>query len=209
VRKSLAVPLAVALALSVVLAGLTVADSAYWSNNLSLYSRGVSLAPNNLRARLDLANAACDRGHYDDGLKLYAQVIERAPNFPLAFYDRGVTGLELGRLGEADRDLTRAIELDGGNPSAFYSLGLVRFREGRLEESARLLRRALELQPEAVGYHLALGRVLEGLGDIRGALEEFRAEYAAHSQLIEARQEMLRLEKTAPPQAPPSRPSAH
>jgi protein O-mannosyl-transferase len=198
--RSLAFPLAIATAVAVLLGGLTVADTAYWSDNLSLYSRGTNLAPNNFRARLNLANAACNRGFYDAGLKLYAQVIERAPNFPLAFYDRGVTELELGRVAEADRDLTRAIELDGSDPTAFFSLGLVRYREGRLEDAASLLHRALELQPEAVGYHLALGRVLERSGELQGALEEFRAEYSAHPEMDEARQEILRLQILSKPE---------
>jgi len=205
--RGLALPLAIASAVAVLLGGLTVADTAYWSDNLSLYSRGTNLAPNNFRARLDLANAACDRGLYDAGLKLYAQVIERAPNFPLAFYDLGVTELELGRMEEADRHLTRAIELDGSDPAAFYSLGLVRYREGRLEDAASLFRRALELQPEAMGYHLALGRVLERSGDLQGALEEFRAEFSEHPEMDEARQEIVRLQILSKPEEPRGKPS--
>lgn len=180
--------------LACLLAVATLYQSLYWADDLLLYSHGASVALNNSLVKINLANAAGDRGLYPAAIRLYREVIQRNPGFWLAYYNLGYTYYRQGNLDEADRYLSRAIEINVLDANEFLYLGLTRLKLGRLDEAEALIRRAIEKAPaEGSGFHFALGVVLKTRGDLRGALNEFEAERAVSPELSAARQQIAEI----------------
>lgn len=180
---------AVAGAVAAALCGLNLAQQVYWANDLLLYHRGFSMAPNNDTARNNLARVFTDRGEYDRAEPMYLEILRHNPNHWLAHYNLGYTYYRKGRYQDADSHLSRALLLVPNDAASHLYLGLVHLREGRLEAAEQEIRQAISLRPDRPGYHLALGYVLEEKGDTQGALRETQRElsYSPDQQPIQRR----------------------
>lgn len=189
-----AIKVGAAIGLASLLALGTVHQSLYWADDLLLYYRGYTVAPNNNLATNNLAIVAAERGLHDVAIKLYKQVISRSPNFWLSNYNLGYTYYKLGMLPEAEQCFRRSIELDARDGDQFLYLGLTRMKMGRLQEAQAAIRHAIKIRPEGRGYHFALGVILKTQGDLPGALNEFKAELVNHPNLAPARAQIAELE---------------
>ena len=151
-------------------------EDRYWANDLKLYSRGVSRAPQNKLARTNLGNAMGEEGRYTEALALYQEVLARDPGFWLAIYNTGYTYYRMGRLPEAEQYLKRAIAVNGVDSDEYFYLGLTWLKLGDVDDAEKAVRQALKLQPGGLAYHFALGMILKLKGDIPGALAQFKEE---------------------------------
>ncbi len=166
-------------------------QTAYWANDLLLYSRGASVAPINPNARINLATQAGKMGFYQAARKLYEEVLLQSPNSSLVYYDLGYTYYKLGNLREADHWLSLSVATnDAVGPDKFLYLGLTKYRLGRVRDAVALIQHAIELQPDAPGYHFALGVLYKTGGDLDRALVEFRAELVNDPEQNAARKQI-------------------
>ncbi|MGB9180863.1 MAG: tetratricopeptide repeat protein [Pyrinomonadaceae bacterium] len=168
----------------------TVREAGYWSDNFALYSRGMSVAPNNFLAINNLGTALAKRGRHQEAIELYKEALARKPFYWSANCNLGYSYYQLGKFDDAEQYLERAIAIYPNEPRQFLCLGMTQMKLGRLDEAANTIRHALELKPEGADYHYALGRVLQQQGDLTGALNEFEAELAMTPDHSGARKEM-------------------
>jgi hypothetical protein len=147
-----------ALALALVMAFATVAQSVPWANDLLLYYHGMAVAPNNDLPRNKLAAALVQRGMYAEGIKLYQVVLATDPDYWYANYRMGFAQYQLGRYAEAERYLARATQLHA-TPDEYYYLGLAQMKLGRNEAAGKSLEEAVRMQPDAAQYKDALATV--------------------------------------------------
>ena len=161
-----------------VLGGATCYYRSFWRDNMTLFARGVQIAPLNNIAANDLANELVARGKYEDALPLYQRILARDPTYAMSVYNLGLCYYNLGRLDQAERYLSQAGELSPNDPEAYIHLGMTYLKMSRLDAAEQAVRRALSLDPHGRGYHFALGVILEQSGELKGALAEFRAELA-------------------------------
>ena len=161
-----------------VLGGATCYDRGFWKDNMTLFARGVTIAPRNNIAANNLANEFVARGEYQRALPLYERVLARDPDYGMAVYNLGLCYYELGQLEQAEGYLERAATLSPSDPDAYIHLGMTYLKMNRLEAAERAVRRAIALDPQGRGYHLALGVILKERGALEQALGEFRAELA-------------------------------
>jgi tetratricopeptide (TPR) repeat protein len=177
------------------LGGATCYYRAFWKNNMTLFGRGAAVAPLNNIAVNNLANEFVARGKYEDALPLYQRILSRDPTFAMSVYNLGLCYYNLGRLDEAERYLSQAVELSPNDPDAFIHLGMTYLKMGRLDAAEQATRRAIALDPKGLGYHLALGVILEQRGEPNDALAELHAELANHPGEPAATTELQRLER--------------
>lgn len=186
--------------LTVLLGLATTAQHAHWASDLLLFYRGVSIAPNNIMSKNNLATEMVERKMYDEAITLYQQVLEHKPNYWMANYNLGYVYYKLGRYEEAEIYLARSIELNQVDSDQFARLALVRIKMGRLDEAADLLRHAIEMRPTAIGYHYVLGTVLRQKGDMQGAIYEFETELVNNPDQEAARGQLAELKPKLEPQ---------
>jgi protein O-mannosyl-transferase len=172
------------LAISGLLLGLLGAGTCYyrefWKDNVTLFARGVAIAPENNLAANNLADEFVDRGNYEEAVPLYQQILARKPGYAMAVYNLGFCYYKLGRLDQAEHFLGRAVMLDPGDPDAYIYLGMTYLKIGRTDLAEPAVRHAIALRPGGRGFHLALGVILKERGESEQALAEFRAELAAY-----------------------------
>ena len=150
----------------------------YWSNNLSLFTRAVSVAPNNEIANQCLGTALLLHGRTADAVPYYMRALESNPNMPDAQYSLGRCFYELGMYADSEAHFERAASLQPYNSKPYLYYGLAKFREGQLDLAERALRYAIRIKgpDDYREYHLSLGLVLQQKGAFPEALREFEAE---------------------------------
>lgn len=168
--------------LAIVLGVSTVAQSMVWASPLSLYYHAAAVAPNNASALYLLAGELVARGQIEDGAAIYQRLVLIAPNWGQAWLQLGTLSFRAGHNGQAETQLLRATELDKSNADGFYLLGLSYDESDRLQEAEAALRRAIALEPSGGGFHLALGSVLEEIGNPQAATVEFQKELQYHPE---------------------------
>jgi Tfp pilus assembly protein PilF len=180
----------------------TISYGRYWSDNLTLYRRGVEIAPQNNIVNNNLANEFVARGRYDEAIRRYRQVLSRSPDFWLSNYNLGFCYYKLNQLDAAQQFLGRAIAIDPTNPDQFVYLGLTKFKMGRLGEAESAIRHAIAIRPDGRGFHFALGVVLKTRGEPEAALQEFRSELRYYPDQAAAQKQIEEVEDTL--KKPPS-----
>jgi Flp pilus assembly protein TadD len=158
-------------------AGLvTFRQTAYWTDNLALYSRGYEVAPHNSTAINNLGVELMDRGQVDQAQALFEAGYRENPNLWLAQYNLGRIYYDKGLYPEAVTAFQKSISAEPNYPASYMHLGMTYFRLGQLNLAIDSVKKAITLEPNAVGYHFALGIMLKQSGDLAGARAEFAAE---------------------------------
>jgi len=152
----------------------------HWRDNLSLYTRGHSVAPGNIMSANNLGRTLFDLGKEEEGRRLFFQVIERDPHYWVALFNLGFSEYRRGNYLQAEEYLRRAIAAEPREPDPHVRLGVTLWRMGRAREGVAAIEHAIRLRPTAQGYHFALGVILEANGLLKEALHEFDIELAAH-----------------------------
>lgn len=173
------IAIAACAALAIAYAGATLAQSLNWASNVTLYARGLAIAPGNPVARVDFANEFLKIGNIQRAEKEYRTVLQADPNFWLARYGLGYSEYIAGDCAAASRDLgiaARQNPTDG--ESAFY-LGVCTARMGNRTVGIELMRHGIDLDPQSPNLHAKLADVLQASNnpqDLRAALDLYRAE---------------------------------
>ncbi|HTT65729.1 MAG TPA: tetratricopeptide repeat protein [Bryobacteraceae bacterium] len=158
------------------LGAATFHQTAFWTDNFALYSRGVEVAPRSGFANNNLGAVLLNRGQWNEAMAQFQKAVEYAPNLYLAHYDMGLGYYEVGRFSEAEACFKRAIEILPEDPESHLFLGMTYYHTNRLPEAMGLVRQAIALKPNGAGYHFALAVMLKESGDTAGARAEFQAE---------------------------------
>jgi Flp pilus assembly protein TadD len=178
---------ALGVALAALLAVLTMRQSLYWSDALSLNYRAHAIAPQNVAATTSLAAAAAERGMVPAAMVLYEQALKTHPGFWRANVNLAYLYYGQGNYPEAVRYFERGAAADPTDGDQFLYLGLALMRLNRLAEAERAIRTALLVHPGGRGYHLGLGLVLKQAGKLAEARQEFEAAIKADPEDAQAR----------------------
>jgi Tfp pilus assembly protein PilF len=183
-------PLVITAPIALLLLAITVWQSLYWADNLVLYRRGVTVAPQNNLALNNLANELEHRHMYPQAIAMYGEVLKRNPNFYLANYNLGYVLFENKQFADATHFLRRAVALDPTDAETFYHLGQSEMQLGQLDAAEADLHRAIITDARLLGPRYALGLLLKQEGRNREALDYFRAELEKNPGDANARREI-------------------
>lgn len=182
-------------ALLLLYAAGVIAQDVHYADNLLLYYRGVTRAPNNNTARMNLANEVLQRGMPDQAIVLYQQVLQRDPNYWRCLYNLGYAYFRVGRYQDAEKVLSRATFLNQSDPDNFFYLGVTKLKLGKLQDAELALRVALQLDPRVRGYRYSLGLALEQQGRLPEARDAFQAELAKYPGTAAAQQHIANIDR--------------
>lgn len=156
-----AAPFAVTAALVLAMVAGTTIELRPWLNNLTLFVRGVQIAPQSPPAYNHLAFEMYKRGDVSASERLYKQAIALDPSDWGAHFGLAVLDMRVGDLPGADEHFQRAIGIQPEATNATYLLqAQVRLQAGRAPEAEQTVRRAIELWPRNVSQHSLLGQIL-------------------------------------------------
>jgi tetratricopeptide (TPR) repeat protein len=152
--------------------------------------KAVSLQPNFAEAWSDLGEARNTLLDQAGALAAFQNAVRLAANDPVAQTRLGLQLLKMGKAHEAVAHLEAAVHLDPKNQSALYGLERALRRDGRPEEAESIEKELTELlhardrtdQRSFVAIKLNdQGAALEKAGNLRAALDKYRAALALDS----------------------------
>src|SRR5208283_2798574 len=151
-------PLAACIA--VVLAFASAIQSQYWANDVILFSRAVSRAPDNEWAQLNYGSALSARDKFADAAPHFVRSYELKPGWRAADF-AGFACQQSGDLPQAERWFRTALQQNPDLANAWFGLAQIRLAQHSPDEAIDFLNKALTIQPDAEGYHYELGAALE------------------------------------------------
>jgi hypothetical protein len=182
-----------AAAIVVLLAFASAIQSQYWANDVSLFSRAVSRAPENEWSQLNYGSALSDRHRYGDAAPHFVRSYELKPGWRAADF-AGFAYQQSGDLPQAERWFTTALQLDPNLANAWFGLAQIRLEQHQPDQAIAFLNKALTILPDAEGYHYELGTAFEQASRPSEALAEYQRELQLHPYQIGAAKAVNRLQ---------------
>ncbi|MBF0487562.1 MAG: hypothetical protein HQK98_05315 [Nitrospirae bacterium] len=126
---------------------ISVRQTAYWRDDISLFKRAANVTPSNFIALFNLGSAYLSRGNEDDALANYNKSIAIKPSYEKPYVSAGFIMLHKNRPSEASLYFAKATDLDPGDPVPVYGTGLVLVGMGRRDDALVYFRKALSIDP--------------------------------------------------------------
>jgi len=145
--------------------------------------KALELSPNDPQSESLLGWAQMLQEKYDDALLNFQRVLMRQPANALARINVGYICLKKRIFGEAIEHLSKAIRLDNDRKATLYAhfyLGLVYLEREMFEDAQTFFEKTIALGPNLIEAYYELGRARWFGGNRDGAVETWRAGYAAN-----------------------------
>ncbi len=172
--------LALGMAAGAVLAALTVAayfQVGYWRDNVTLYSRALSVTERNWLVFYNLGLAYEGSGEHSKAIPCFREAVRIDPEYADGWYNLAVASGKLGRERESIEYYREVLRIDPKNVKAWYNLGLACAKLGQLREAIGYFRETVRIEPEyaLAWYNLGiasakLGQLQEAIGYIRESI---------------------------------------
>jgi tetratricopeptide (TPR) repeat protein len=160
-----------------VLAALTVAawfQVGYWRDNVTLYSRALSVTEGNWLALSNLGAAYGNRGEPLEARRYFLEALRIRPDYAEAWYGLGLASGKLGQKQEAIGYYREALRFKADYTLAWYALGLTQVGLGLIQEAAESFAEAVRIDPDHLDAWYNLGVVDARLGRNEEAIACFR-----------------------------------
>ncbi len=182
-----------AAAIVVVLAFASAIQSQYWANDVILFSRAVSRAPENEWAQLNYGSALSDRHRYGDAAPHFVRSYQLKPGWRAADF-AGFAYQQSGDLPQAERWFRAALQQSPDLANAWFGLAQIRLAQHSPDQAIDFLNKALAIQPDAEGYHYELGTALEQASRPSEALAAYQRELQLYPAQMGAAKAISRLQ---------------
>jgi tetratricopeptide (TPR) repeat protein len=150
-----------------------------WQNDVTLYTRTLTQAPDAIPMRTNLGAVYWGEGDAASAEREWRMVLKQNPNDFIALNDLGLVAMRQKHYAEAAAFFQRSMRLRPSFEDAHVNLGVLYLETG-LPRSAELqLRAAAALSPLDTRAHTALGRLCAETGRLREAAHEFRLSLAS------------------------------
>jgi tetratricopeptide (TPR) repeat protein len=161
-------------ALLLLLASMTWAQSAIYRDAETCFRAVIAKNPNSATARSNLGSALLNKGSVDEAIVQLKRSVEIDPDYQFGHYNLAAALMEKGEPDEAIPHLRAVLKVNPNHPKAYYTLGNALSKKGEVDEAAASYKRTLQLQPDFPDAHTNLANVLLEKGEIDEALAHYR-----------------------------------
>jgi protein O-mannosyl-transferase len=165
---------ALAGAILVVLAFLTVQQARIYKNWTTLWQDTLAKNPSSFLAHNNLGSTFIDSGQLDFAIKSFGNAVRIKSDFYEAQSNLGRALAAKGRLEEAETHSTEAVRLKPDSPEANYNLANVLAGRGKLAEALGYYEASLRLRPSQAIVQTNLANTLAQLGRFEEAVVQYR-----------------------------------
>ncbi len=142
---------------------------------LSNLQKAVSLEPESASLRVDLGVGLEHQANRPEAFREFSEAVRLDQDLAAAHYNLGRMLFEDGKYPEADKELRTAVRLQPNYASALYYLAVTAHQQDQEDRSTELLKKVIALRPDNADAQYLLGQNLEHAGDVRGAVEHWKA----------------------------------
>jgi Tfp pilus assembly protein PilF len=149
------------------------------TNAINAYSNAVILAPENIAAHLNLANADLLAESNSDAIAQSQQALNLDHNNPAAYYLMGCAYLRMNQATQAVEAFQQSQKIDPAVTALNFQLGLAQERLGNLDDATHEFETVVQFDPEHPSAHYQLSRLYQRAGRDADAAQEL----AKHQQI--------------------------
>jgi tetratricopeptide (TPR) repeat protein len=171
-----------------------------WRNSMTLYARAVNTGPNNLFAKLNLSSEMIRFGQNEDAFVVAKDAVALEPRSALAISGVAKAAYLTKNYPLAEQYYLEALALAPPRIEELYYLGMERIKTGRYKEALSVLRQGNTLWPNSPGYHAAMAKALEGMGEWQEARREYLLEATYYPNTPGGVLARVQAERATPPQ---------
>ncbi len=140
------------------------------------------------------ADEAYEHGELDKALMILREANYSKPYDTEILYKVGYIHYKQGRYQDAIEALEDALKEDESNP-AIYSLMASSYRaQGNFPQASKMIQEALRLDKQNPVYHFNYANILQDLGHIEDAIEEYKKVLLIDPSIEDAQKEIEKLE---------------
>ena len=150
------------------------------TNAIAAYLQVVKLAPANLDARLNLANACLLAGDCQSVIVQCQQALNLDHNSAAAYYLMGCACLRLNQAGPAVQAFQQSKQIDNAITALHFQLGLAQARLGHLDDAISEFETVVQFEPEHPSVHYQLSQLYQRTGRAEDAAREMQK----HQQIL-------------------------
>ncbi len=170
------------------LIGLAESQAGHMAQAEPAIRNAIRLDPDNATAHYFLARLLYTDNRFDEAIEESQTVISLAPGFVRAYENLGLCYEGKDQLAEAKQWYLKAIDVEASSETKTewpaIDLAVLLIHENQLEEAKSYLVQALQVNPNNTQALVQMGTLLERSGDLKGALDKYRAAIASyHSNL--------------------------
>ncbi|MEY2555291.1 MAG: protein O-mannosyl-transferase [Verrucomicrobiota bacterium] len=163
-----------AVALLLLLASLTWAQSTIYRDAETCFRAVIAKNPNSATAHSNLGGALLKKGLVDEAIVQSKRSIEIEPDYPFGHYNLAAALVQKGEPDEAIPHLRIVLKANPNHAKAYYTLGNALSKKGEVDEAAASYKRAFQVQPDFPDAHTNLANLLLEKGEIDEALAHYR-----------------------------------
>ncbi len=148
-------------------------QTAYWKDDLTLFSHDLAVAGDNAVAHDNIGAALVDRGKPKEAADQFNMALKANPQDAEALYNLGVILESLNRPAEAESRYRQALQRKPAHPKAHNNLGSLLVQSRSFDEAMAHFRAAVEMAPDLVDAHNNMGNLLAVQGKLNEAIREY------------------------------------
>ncbi len=177
-------------AAAAVLAALSIAahaQTSYWKNSISIWSRTLSFWPLSYIAHCNLGVALADQGDVQAAVQHFNRALEINPGDAKSLNNLGKILTGQGNPGAALTDFYQALKLDPENVPVLNNLSVALAAQGKVSDAVQDLDRAIQLKPEDANSYFNLGNIYAARADYDDATLNYQQALEINPDYAEAR----------------------
>ncbi len=152
------------------------------TNAIAAYTRAIQLAPEDINARLNLANGFLLAGSNSATIDLCQEALKLDRNSAAAYYLMGCACLHLDQAEPAVQAFEQSQKIDPAVTALNFQLGLAQARLGRVDDAIQDFETVIQFDPNHGSAHYQLSRLFQQTG----RADEVARELQKHQQILAA-----------------------
>jgi tetratricopeptide (TPR) repeat protein len=162
------------------------AQTAYWQNSETLWTRALACTSDNSIAECNLGYALFQRGKVDEAIDHYQTALRINPNDDFTCNNLGLALFQKGEVTNAVAQYQKALEINPVYMEAQNNLGNALCSEGKVDEAIAHYQKALQINSEFAEAHYNLGNALSQKGDVEDAVPHYEKAVQINPDFLEA-----------------------
>jgi tetratricopeptide (TPR) repeat protein len=150
------------------------AQTSYWRNSESLWTRTLACTSNNFIAHNNLGDALLEKGSVGEAIIQFQKALQIEPNLAETHYNLGNALLQKGDMDEAIAHFQRALQIKPGYTETHYNLGNALLQKGDMDEAIAHYQQALRIKHDYAEAHNNLGYALLQKGNVDEAIAHYQ-----------------------------------
>ena len=136
------------------------AQTSYWQNGQTLWTRALDCTHANSVAHNNIGYVLYQKGDVEDAIQHYNLALKINPNYAQAPFNLGVVFLKSGKIDEAIAEFNHALAIMPDYLEAHFDLGAALVLKGNLNEAIAQYQQVLKIQPDYAEADYNLDQVI-------------------------------------------------